>query len=80
MTAPRRIVGSVSIKPTPRQQIRNHAERLAYLGDASKIRAFLIREYGDPSRVPPHAYLEDIVARRRAQRSEPITGAVRRRR
>lgn len=65
MASPRRVVGSVSIKPTPKQHIRNHAERLAYLGDVSKIRAFLIREYGDASRVPSDDFLEEIVERRR---------------
>lgn len=67
MASAGRTIGSVSLKLTPKEQIRNHAERLAYLGDASKIRAYLIDEYGDAGRVPSMQFLNEIVEQRKAK-------------
>lgn len=67
MASAGRTIGSVSLKLTPKQHIRNHAERLAYLGDASKIRAYLIDEYGDAGRVPSMQFLTEIIERRKAK-------------
>ncbi len=69
-------IGSISLRPTPMPVIRAHAERLAYLGDASKIRAYLIREYGDPSRVPSVRFLEDMLGQRNSRRKIISRGQV----
>lgn len=76
MASARCTIGSLTFTPTSRAHIRAHAERLLYLGDASKIRAFLIREYGDPGRVPSLAYLQTVIDERKAPRTVLSRGQV----
>lgn len=77
MASRRNTIGSVLLTPTPMPVIRAHAERLAYLGDASKIRAYLIREYGDPSRVPSLRFIKEMLDQRRSRRSPETAGNLR---
>jgi hypothetical protein len=48
-------------------ELRNRVEKLAYLGDASKVLATLANEYGRDHRMPSRRYVEDVIADRKAK-------------
>lgn len=67
-------------RPAASHEIKAHARALAYLDDANKIMVALANEYGAYRPLPSRAYIEEIVARRRAglrlDRAEYFRGAV----
>jgi hypothetical protein len=48
-------------RPTPNSVIRAHAEKLAYLGDVSKVMMALSYEYGSDRPMPSRAAIQAMI-------------------